>query len=185
VFCSNPKNRGWIFFFVCTPFFLFTVNSQHPIPLLKDAHRQKRLDFATTTSMTILKTSFFTDESTFRLFGFKKKVWRPSNAPYVARTVKHPGKVNVWGCFSSKGFGKLVIFTENLNAPLLLKIYNKGLCRQGGFQKRRRDESCKRIMTPNTPQSRPENGERKKTSPTWSGQPNHPILTQLKMFGQS
>lgn len=34
----------------------------------------------------------------------------------ICRSVKHPAKVNVWGCFSSKGFGRIVCFTGNLNA---------------------------------------------------------------------
>ena len=96
-------------------------------PLLKIDHREKRLQFAQAHLDDDFENIIFTDESTFRLFGFKKKVWRRAGEPFVVRTVKHPAKVNVWGCFSSKGFGKLVLFTENMNAPLLVKIYNKGL----------------------------------------------------------
>ena len=45
----------------------------------------------------------------------------------VVQTVKHPVKVNVWGCFSSKGFGRVVCFKENLNAELMCDIYKRGL----------------------------------------------------------
>ena len=30
---------------------------------------------------------------------------------------------NVWGCFSSKGFGRIFCFRKNLNAELMCKIY--------------------------------------------------------------
>ena len=33
----------------------------------------------------------------------------------------HPIKVNVWGCFSSKDFGHIVCFKQNLNAELISK----------------------------------------------------------------
>ena len=42
-------------------------------------------------------------------------------------TVKHPVKVNVWSCFSSKGFNRVVCFKENLNAELTCDIYKRGL----------------------------------------------------------
>ena len=41
--------------------------------------------------------------------------------------VKHPVKVNVWGCFSARGFGRVVCFKENLNADLMCDIYKYGL----------------------------------------------------------
>ena len=45
----------------------------------------------------------------------------------VVRTVKHPVKVNVLGCFPSKGSGQVVCFKENLNAELMCDIYKRGL----------------------------------------------------------
>ena len=47
----------------------------------------------------------------------------------IQRTVKHPIKINVWGCFSERGFGCLELFTENLNSEKMLKIYQRGLLR--------------------------------------------------------
>jgi hypothetical protein len=35
--------------------------------------------------------------------------------------------VHVWGCFSKQGFGTLYIFTDNLNAAKMVKIYQKAL----------------------------------------------------------
>ena len=40
----------------------------------------------------------------------------------AVRTVKHPIKANVWGCFSSKGLGHIVSFKQNLNAELMCDI---------------------------------------------------------------
>nr|XP_031847715.1 uncharacterized protein LOC116433609 [Nomia melanderi] len=43
------------------------------------------------------------------------------------RTVKHPVKVHVWGCFSKQRFGTLHVFTDNLNAAKMVKIYQRAL----------------------------------------------------------
>jgi hypothetical protein len=56
-----------------------------------------------------------------------KKVWQKVGGRVVVRTVKHSQKVRAWGCFSAKGFGSLVLFTQNLNAKLLVHIYSKAL----------------------------------------------------------
>jgi hypothetical protein len=45
----------------------------------------------------------------------------------VIRTVKHPVKIHVWGSVSSTGFGKCFLFTENLDATLMTKIYKRAL----------------------------------------------------------
>ena len=39
--------------------------------------------------------------------------------------MKHSAKVNIYGCFSEKGFGNIYCFTENLNSELLCIIYKK------------------------------------------------------------
>ena len=43
------------------------------------------------------------------------------------RSVKHSPKVQVWGCFSASGFGKLFCFQRNLNAEFMYTIYEQGL----------------------------------------------------------
>jgi len=69
----------------------------------------------------------FTDESTFQLFANPTKRWVHKNLGIQFRKVKHPTKVHVYGCFSNSGFGKLICFTKNLNAPRLIMLYEKGL----------------------------------------------------------
>jgi hypothetical protein len=57
----------------------------------------------------------------------KGMVWNLPRKKKVVRTVKHPIKVNVWGYFLSKGFGRIVCFKQNLNADYMCKIYQYGL----------------------------------------------------------
>lgn len=45
----------------------------------------------------------------------------------VRETVKHPVKVQVWGCLTSKGFGKISCFSGTLNAARLCRICRNAL----------------------------------------------------------
>lgn len=69
----------------------------------------------------------FSDETTIRMNSVKGLVWNLPGKKKIVRTVKHPVKVNVWGCFSVRGFGRVVCFNENLNANLMCDIYKYGL----------------------------------------------------------
>ena len=69
----------------------------------------------------------FSDETTVRLNSVKGLVWNLPGKKKVVRTVKHPIKVNVWGCFSSRGFGRVVCFRQNLDSKFLCDIYKRGL----------------------------------------------------------
>ena len=52
----------------------------------------------------------FTDESTFRLSGTRKKVWLKKGNKYIVRVVKHSAKVHIYDCMSKDGFCRLVCF---------------------------------------------------------------------------
>ena len=69
----------------------------------------------------------FTDESTLRLCGTRKKVWLKKGDKYIVRTVKHSQKTYVYGCMSEDGFGKLVHFTGTLTDAHMCQLYKKGL----------------------------------------------------------
>jgi hypothetical protein len=56
-----------------------------------------------------------------------RRLWKKRGEKYYVSTIKHPVKVQVWGCFSKKGFGKLVLFKRTLNSKLMCKIYKNGL----------------------------------------------------------
>jgi transposase len=45
----------------------------------------------------------------------------------VRRTVKHPGKLNVFASFGIKGLGKITVFKEDLTGPLLIDILQQYL----------------------------------------------------------
>jgi hypothetical protein len=67
--------------------------------------------------------------------------------------VKHPVKVHAWGCFSKNGFGKLVVFTNNLNAKKLIEIYRRGLPSMAKLGGPNSDLVLQEEMTLNTCQS--------------------------------
>ena len=54
----------------------------------------------------------------------ERLIW---NKKGLANCQAHPIKVNIWRCFSSKDFGLIVCFTQNLNAELMCDICKRGL----------------------------------------------------------
>lgn len=96
-------------------------------PLLTKNHRKKRLIFARENRFRNWNNVIFTDEATFKLSPNFQKIWRRRGTRAYQRTLKHPKKIHIWGCFSSNGFGRIVLFKENLNAEKLITIYKNGL----------------------------------------------------------
>lgn len=101
--------------------------STKPKPLLTQKHIEKRLSWATQNLDRDWSNIIFTDESSFFVYNYWKKAWTKKDEKFLQRTVKHPAKVHVYGCFSAKGFGKLIVFTQNLDAQFMVKLYQKGL----------------------------------------------------------
>jgi hypothetical protein len=102
-------------------------------PLLLDTHRDNRLEWAKKNKKTDWSKIIFTDETSFSQFSRPKQVWRKKGEIIKAPTVKHSGKVHVYGCFSKKGFGNIYCFTNNLNADLLCTIYKTTLLPSAGI----------------------------------------------------
>jgi transposase len=96
-------------------------------PLLTEGHRKNRLKWAKRHRLTDWDRVIFSDEMAVYLNRVKRRVWNLPGKKKVIRNVKHPVKVNVWGCFSSKGFGRIMCFKQNLNAKLMCDIYKRGL----------------------------------------------------------
>ena len=96
-------------------------------PLLTEFHQVKRFQFATNNINRDWSRIIFTDETTIRLYYHVDRVWKRRGEQVVARTVKYPLKVNLWGCFSERGFGKLVVIDGNLNAEKMVEVYRRGL----------------------------------------------------------
>lgn len=96
-------------------------------PLLLERHRKERLEWAKRNKETDWSKVIFTDESTVRLKPVRIRVWRKKGQYKVVRTMKESAKVNVWGCFSEKGFGRLFWFSQNLKKELMCEIYKDWL----------------------------------------------------------
>lgn len=97
------------------------------IPMLKPTTIQKRKSFVEGYSAFDWTKVLWSDEMSITL-GPQGVTWvqRPIgealNPVYCVETVKHPAKVHVWACFASGGVGGIEVFTENLDAPLMVKI---------------------------------------------------------------
>ncbi|CAF3107265.1 unnamed protein product [Rotaria sp. Silwood2] len=97
-------------------------------PLLSEHHRQQRLAWAKSMKNDDWSRVMVTDETTIELNAKRKYTWQHPGERKVVRTIKYPVKVNVWGCLSSKGFGRVFCFQNNLNSEFLCqKIYRKAL----------------------------------------------------------
>lgn len=96
-------------------------------PFLSEKHVENRLNWAKENIDRDFSKVIFTDESSFWAWLPRRHAWSTQSNRVVQRTVKHPAKVHVWGCFCSKGFGVLYVFTGNLNAEKMNEIYRKCL----------------------------------------------------------
>ena len=96
-------------------------------PLLKPEHIKKRLNWASENINRDWSRVVFTDESTFRYNQCINRLWKRKGEHKIVRVVKSSTKVNLYGSFSARGFGKLVIFTGNLTGKKLVQIYKRGL----------------------------------------------------------
>ncbi|KAG0714558.1 Transposable element Tcb1 transposase [Chionoecetes opilio] len=111
--------------------------SQKPLkkPLLTRAQRARRVTF---TKKYLAWTDgdwlsvLWSDEATFTVTCNRgARVYRrpgsdPLESQYVESTVKHPDSLMVWGCFSGRGLGKLVVLPKNLKVNQA--IYLELLC---------------------------------------------------------
>ena len=96
-------------------------------PLLKEIHRKKRLLWAQQHKNYNWDNAIFTDEKTFKLGNSGRKVWRFPGVKNIVLTVKHPLKLHVWGCFSRKAFGRIIVFNQNLTGDFMYDLYDAGL----------------------------------------------------------
>lgn len=108
-------------------------------PLLSEKHVEKRLAWAKENLDRDWDNVIFTDESSFWAWSSLSKAWSTKSNRILQRTVKHPLKIHVWGCFCKRGFGCLFLFTDNLNAEKMRTIYQKYLLKSAekffGFDK--------------------------------------------------
>ncbi|CAF4331666.1 unnamed protein product [Rotaria sp. Silwood2] len=113
---EEPTNAGLRY---CTPL---------SKPLLTQKHQQDRLQWAKLVRNQDWNNVIATDETTFRLNTIRHMHWQFPGNRTVRRTVKFPLKINVWGCMTAKGFGKIILFKQNLHSHFLCnEIYQNGL----------------------------------------------------------
>ena len=96
-------------------------------PLLTDVHREIRLKWADDNIDRDWDRVIFWDETTFNLSPRLRSVWRRRGQVVINQIARHAPKVHMWGCFSNNGFGKIFLFTGNLNAAKLTIIYSRAL----------------------------------------------------------
>lgn len=106
-------------------------------PKISERNRKKRLQYAKEMikkSDKFWKKVIWSDESKFELQSRRRQtIWirRGHNEKFkqsfIKETVKFPGKINVWGCFSWKGLGQLVEIEGNLDAKQFCEILTNNL----------------------------------------------------------
>ena len=106
-------------------------------PLLSDKHIDKRKAWVTENMDHDWTKVFFSDEATFWALIHRKRAWSTRVTNFIERTVNHPVKVNVWGCFSERGFGCLELFAQNLNAEKMVQIYENWVLQEDNDPKHR------------------------------------------------
>lgn len=156
-------------------------------PLLSEKHTSKRLAWAQENLDWNWDNVIFTDESSFWAWSPLSKAWSTKRERVLQRTVKHPVKVHVWGCFSKRGFGCLYLFTDNLNAKKMRQIYRKYLMRSAKkfFGA---DETNWVLQEDNDPKHRSRLctvWNRKMGSLRWIGLHRLQMQIQSKMFGRT
>lgn len=83
-------------------------------------HVTKRLEWVHENLSKDWDNIIFTDEAPFWAWVTIRKAWSIPSNRIIRRTVKHPIKIHVWGCFCKRGFGYLYLFTSNLKNVLHL-----------------------------------------------------------------
>ena len=88
-------------------------------PLLNEQNRQRRAQLAREMKNYDWNLVMASDETIIRLHTSRKFSWQRPDERRIAGTVKFSLKVNVWGCFSEQGFGRICCFTRDLNSEFL------------------------------------------------------------------
>ena len=90
-------------------------------PLLNEQHRQRRIQWG--REMKNYDWNLVaSDETMIRLHTSRKFNWQRPDERRIARTVKFSLKVNIWGCFSKQGFGRICYFTRDMNSEFLCNL---------------------------------------------------------------
>ena len=97
------------------------------VPLISEKHRKTRLHWARANQSRDWSNVLMTDETKVVLNQHQPKQWAFKGRSVEVETVKHSGSANMWGGVCSVGFSDPHVFTENLNAKGMEKIYQQKL----------------------------------------------------------
>ena len=56
-----------------------------------------------------------------------KRAWSTRGHRILTLTIKHPIKMNAWGCLNIRGLRTFILFTETLNEQRMMRIYQRDL----------------------------------------------------------
>ena len=147
------------------------------VPLLKKAHVQAHQKFAKEhldDPEEALEKVMWSDETKIELFGINStRVWRKRNAEYNPKntipTVKHGGgNLMLWGCFSTKGTGRLHLIEGRMNRDMYREIWGDKLP-QWEHWKWVVDGSSNMTMTQNIWPRQQSSGSKRSIWRSWSG----------------
>lgn len=99
-------------------------------PFISEKNRESRLEWCKqhqNWTSDMWRCVLWSDESPFELrCQVRKSVWRSKDETYenfaMQGTVKHEKKINIWGCFSVHGVGRIYCIAGNLERTQMLKI---------------------------------------------------------------
>lgn len=96
--------------------------------LIRQANKDKRLDWARTHLHDSFEDVIWTDETTVQLETHKRFCYRKEGRkPRPKPRAKHPVKVHVWAGISKQGATKVCVFEGIMNAALYCEILEKTL----------------------------------------------------------
>ena len=91
-------------------------------PVLYDKQKRACIDFAEARENFNWRNIIFVDECKIQLTPSNQKVWYYRDKKPIIRTVKYPESFNVFGGFSVNGMCKLMIFKENVDSTVCVKL---------------------------------------------------------------
>uniref|UniRef100_A0A3Q1JSC6 Transposase Tc1-like domain-containing protein n=1 Tax=Anabas testudineus TaxID=64144 RepID=A0A3Q1JSC6_ANATE len=149
------------------------------VPLLKKAHLQARLKFATehlTDSEEDWVKLLWSDKTKIELFGINSTrcVWRRRKAAYDSKntipTVKYGGgNIMLWGCFSAKGTGQLHRIKGRIDGAMYRQMLGENLLPSVRALKRVVVGYSSMTMIQNTRLRQQITGSRRSILRSWSG----------------
>jgi transposase len=112
----NRRELGWIY------------RGSAYCQLIRNANKEKRLEFARTYLHDNFDDVIWSDETTVQLETHKRMCYRKQGEkPRPKPRAKHPVKVHVWGGISRKGATAVCIFEGIMTAPLYCDILERTL----------------------------------------------------------